>query len=896
MGSGLGRALSTLTSAPWRRAPILLRGRPGVLVTVAAACAVMTTSLAAVPLFLSSVGTESVALQASERCPRDTGISLHFVPTASALTSPPADPFTPLRDHLGPTNRWARIDGALAAGADPTIVERASLLTRDGAHDHVEVLETTPGQGLWVSDRATELLGLHAGDVARIGDRDVRVTGVYRDLSGNTADDFWCSNADMVLIEARSGDLVPPPLLFLADTETFASLVGDFEEPDIDGAWDAPLGDGLTTSEADALVAELACGARDGEQLRWCTEGQPLLPRARTRSGGTSVAARDDADFVERYLHSHLPFVTERSQAIRTSVGGAIWPIAGFGALAGAGLVAASASLWFDRRQRAVTLLSVRGVSPAGLGLKAVLELSIPLAVGVAVGVVAAHAMVTALGPSPVLEPSALRDAAGLGVMALVGASLTIGAVVAWRSRPHARHAARRRWFAALPWELLLAWLTVVSYRRLGDWGVPIGRGAEVSHVDLLGLMFPVLFLVTVVAVTSRLLSWTARPLRAASRRWPTALYLGVRRVTRYRVAILGLLAASSIAAGVLGYAATMSRSLDATLEAKAKTYVGSDVAVRLDADEALPTEIQDRSTEVDLHRFANIGPEDRDAAVIAIDTDTFERAAFWDPGFADPSLDTILEALDGPTGDAGVPAVVVGTDVPPGSEVAVLDQGTRRFTIDPIAGVRTFPGMRLPKPTVFVRQDAIADLNLVAGRREVWIAGDREATLEALERAGLGYVEDRQVGEVVDGASFRTVTWTFGFMQSLGASAGLLALGGVIVYLDARRRDRLLGYAFMRRMGLRRAQHRRALAVELVASVLVGTLLGMASALTAAWLAHDRVDPVPKFQPDPLLLPALPVIVGLTALSLAVVLVASALAQRRVDRDDPVEVLRAGT
>ena len=78
MGSGLRGALSTLTSAPWRRAPVLLRRRPGVLVTVAAACAVMTTSLAAVPLFLSSVGTESVALQASERCPRDTGVSLHF--------------------------------------------------------------------------------------------------------------------------------------------------------------------------------------------------------------------------------------------------------------------------------------------------------------------------------------------------------------------------------------------------------------------------------------------------------------------------------------------------------------------------------------------------------------------------------------------------------------------------------------------------------------------------------------------------------------------------------------------------------------------------------------------------------------------------------------------------
>ena len=438
--------------------------------------------------------------------------------------------------------------------------------------------------------------------------------------------------------------------------------------------------------------------------------------------------------------------------------------------------------------------------------------------------------------------------------------------------------------------------MTVVSYRRLGDWGVPIGRGADVSRVDLVALMFPVLFLVTVVAVVSRLLGWTARPLRAASRGWPTALYLGVRRVTRYRVAILGLLAASALSAGVLGYAATMSRSLDATLEAKAKTYVGSDVTVRLDADEALPVEIEERSTTADLYRFANLGPTERDVSVIAIDPDTFERAAFWDSSFADASLGSILDQLDQPGGDAGVPAVVVGTDAAPGTEVGILDQGTRSFTIDPIGGVRTFPGMRLPKPTVFVRKEALADLTLVTGREEVWIEGDREATLEALEDAGLGYVEDRQVGEVVDGASFRTVTWTFGFMQSLGASAGLLALGGVIVYLDARRRDRLLGYAFMRRMGLHRRQHRRALAVELTASVLVGTLLGLASALTAAWLAHDRVDPVPKFQPDPLLQPAVPLIVGLTALSVAVVVVAAALAQRRVDRDDPVEVLRAGT
>ena len=197
---------------------------------MAAACAVMTTSLAAVPLFLSSVGTESVALQASERCPRDTGVSLHFAPTPSAVTSPPADPLTPLRGDLGPTNRWARIGGAFAAGADPDVVEARRLLARDGAHDHVEVLETAAGPG-----RVGERSGDRAARAPRRRRRhgsvtvEVPVTGVYRDISGNTVDDFWCSNADMVLIEARGGDLVPPPLLFLADPDTFASLVGDYE-------------------------------------------------------------------------------------------------------------------------------------------------------------------------------------------------------------------------------------------------------------------------------------------------------------------------------------------------------------------------------------------------------------------------------------------------------------------------------------------------------------------------------------------------------------------------------------------------------------------------------------------------------------------------------------------
>jgi len=906
MGHRIRGTLATASSAPWRRAPWLLWRRPGVLATVAGACAVMAASVAAVPLFLSSVGTESVALQASERCPRDTGATVRLSSTVNGVTSPTADPFVPLADRLGPSNRWVRLEDLSLAGATPSDDTPASLLVRDGALDNVEVLEGSAGPGLWIPDRAAELTGLTIGDPATIGEVVVPVAGVYRDVAGATVDDFWCSNADLVLLEVRGADVVLPPPLLIVDPATFAEIMGGLGIERAQGAWEAPMRDGLTVADTVDLIRTLACRPAEPQVLTWCVDGQPPVPQ---RSAGgppvvrqswdaadlDPVTAADDAAFVERYLQSHLPFVAERSRAIQTSVAGGIWPMAGFAALAGVGLVAAAASLWFDRRRREITLLTARGVSPAGLGVKAVLELCVPLLVGVLAGIGLAYGAVVWLGPSPVLEPAAVRQATLAGLVALAGAAATVGAVVVRRARAHDGKRRRLR-LGILPWEVALAGATLVSYRRLGDWGVPVGRGAEVSRVDVLGLLFPVLFLVTAVAVLSRVLVLALRPLLATSRTWPTALYLGVRRVARYRVAVVGLVAASAIAAGVLGYAATMNRSLDATLQAKGRTFVGSDLAGRIPTDEHIPTEISDRATEVHVYWRAWVHDGRREGVVVvAIDPTTFERAAFWDASFSRASLRDILDRLAATPVDGHVPAVVMGTDVVGSAQVGIVGGGTHELTIDPLEDVRTFPGVKRGKPTVFVAASALEDLDVGLGWSEAWISGDREQTLEVLAAAGSQFDEGRRLAEVVDSASFLTVSWTFGFMQSLGISAGLLVLGGVAVYLDARRRDRLLGYAFMRRMGLRPRQHRRALVVELTASVLVGCWMGLGMAVVAAWFAYQRIDPVPNFRPDPVLRPAVAIVAALAAVSMLIALAAAVFAQRRVDRDDPVEVLRAG-
>lgn len=892
----LAAVWSTVSSAPWRRAPWLLWRNPGVVATVVGACAVMAAAASSVPLFASSVGTAAVAFQAEERCGLDTGATMSIGATPADLREPAVDPFRPLSRELGPSTRWLRLQLVPLIGSDSQRADSVSIVTGDGAIDHVERLDGESDGGLWITDRAADVTGLGVGDVATVGTVSVPVSAIYRDLSGHTVAPFWCSNVEQLLIVARGGDLVRPPPMLIADPSTFADILEGLDIEEASGTWEAPLRDGLTIAGAEMLASTLACRQPRSAELAWCADGQPLLPR---RSGGLSrdpVPARDDADFVQRFLGSSLPFLTTRAAAIRTAVGSGIWPVAAFATLAGAGLVAASASLWFERRRREVQLLHVRGVSPAGIAGKAVLELSLPAALGAAIGFGTAHALVVRLGPSSVLEPGAVREAATWTSIALIGAWATVAIVVGWRVRALDARPARRRWAGWVPWELPLVWATVTSYESLGSWGVPVGRGASVSRVDVWGLLFPVLFLVTTVAVLGRLLGLAVGPLLARSRSWPSPLYLVVRRVARHRGTVVGLVAAAAVAAGVLGYATTMNRSLQATLGAKATTFVGSDVAVRVLGDGRFPADLVDRSTEVGFHETARLDDgRGTSVTVEVIDPETFARAVHWDATFASAPLAALLDRLAVDPASGAAPAIVVGASARGVTEVAIVDGATHRITIDPITGVDAFPGMKRTKGTVFVAGAALAGTGLEADRVETWIAGDRTDSIAALDRAGLGFEEMRRLDEVADRSSFLTVTWTFSFLRSLGVAAGLLVIGGVAVYLDARRRDRLLGYAFLVRMGFGRREHRRSLFAELVASVLVGCWAGAAFALAAAQLAHGRIDPVPTFRPGPLLRPDTAVLAGLAVGSLVLVAVSAVVAQRRIDRDDPAEVLRAG-
>lgn len=894
-GARARAALDTLGSAPWRRAPWLLLRRPGVLVPTAGAAAVVAASLAAVPLFLSSAGTEAVEVQAAARCPRDTGAT-YRLPPGPGSRAPGPDPFVPLADGLGPSTRWGRIETWLA-GPGPTSRTPVVVLARDGAVDHVDVVEGEPQSGgVWLSDRAVALTGRGPEADAVLGGVAVPVAGVYRDLvAGTISDPFWCAHRPDLLLQGA--DLEPPPPVVVTDRATWMRLAASAEAEAVEAAWEAPLRTDVTVAEARGLVDELACtGGRSGD-LAWCAPDAGVVrgDEQPAALGGQRIEPPAAAVSVEQAFSSSLPFVADRARSIQTAVGAGVWPVAVLAALAGLALVAATAQLWTDRRRREVVLLGVRGSSPLAVAGKAVLELAVALLLGSAAGVVLAYALVVTVGPSSTLEPTAVTRAAHAGVVAALLSVVVVASVVAARAAAPIRDRERSRLRLA-PWELLLVAATVVSFLRLDEWGVPVSQGAEVSRVDVVGLLFPVLFLGSMVAVASRLLVAALSPIRALSRDWPTPAFLAVRRVARYRAAVIAMVAASALATGVFAYAATVHRSMDASLHAKAQVYLGSDVVVRVPPDEVVPDGLAARSTAVAYYRSAWVDLGTRaQVNVFAIDPATFARAAFWDGGLAPVPLEVILDRLAAPPSGGRVPALVVGLDVPTVVGAGIVTAGTTEFEIREVAEVTAFPGMRRGSPALFVAGSALEDLGLSSPVRELWIRGDPADVFGALDAATTRYEVSTTATGVVDAVDFLTVSQTFGFMRSLAVASALLAIGGLAVYVDARRRSRVLAHAFARRMGLSRRQHRRALVLEGLAGAGVGCWLGLAVAVLGAHVALVRIDPLPLVRPDPLLRPPTVLLVVLGLAAVAVTVIAAALAQRAADRDDPLEVLRAG-
>ncbi len=146
----------------------------------------------------------------------------------------------------------------------------------------------------------------------------------------------------------------------------------------------------------------------------------------------------------------------------------------------------------------------------------------------------------------------------------------------------------------------------------------------------------------------------------------------------------------------------------------------------------------------------------------------------------------------------------------------------------------------------------------------------------------------------VRENPQIRSVSQTFSYLRALGLAAGLLALAGAVLYLQARHRNRVISNALARRMGLTKWSHRFALALELGTLLVFSFAVGAFLAMVAARLVVTELDAPAPLPGGPLFRTPWPLIVAAFAALLAATALGALLADRRARTAKVAEVIRA--
>jgi putative ABC transport system permease protein len=281
-----------------------------------------------------------------------------------------------------------------------------------------------------------------------------------------------------------------------------------------------------------------------------------------------------------------------------------------------------------------------------------------------------------------------------------------------------------------------------------------------------------------------------------------------------------------------------------------------------------------------------------RDVQVLAVDPADFAGTAFWDASFADEPLPELMAALTGPEVDGRLPVVAAG--LPVGDPD--LRVGSTEVPAQVVATARVLPGRRADAPVVLIDADRLPEISRNAGAAraaEIWTNGELAPAIDALTRAGGLRSRELEPAGVQQAANFLGITWTFGYLSALAVFVGVIAVGGLLLYLEARSRSRVSGYVMARRLGLGRGTHLRSLLVELAGVAVTGLLLGGVLAAGAVALVYRRLDVDRLRPPTPLLDVPWPALALSAVVVVAVAGLAALYAQRAADRADPATVLR---
>jgi putative ABC transport system permease protein len=282
-------------------------------------------------------------------------------------------------------------------------------------------------------------------------------------------------------------------------------------------------------------------------------------------------------------------------------------------------------------------------------------------------------------------------------------------------------------------------------------------------------------------------------------------------------------------------------------------------------------------------------------ADVLGIERRTFPRGAFWDSSVIGSSIEDVMSSLNPGTAER-LPVVLVGKAPPTARSLVV--PGGQGLPIRVVTTLRAFPGNRPNRVTVVVDMEGLQRSAQNHGAtifpmHELWAKGEPATVLRQLAAHRIPVDFASTPDEAKRSPRFLALSWTFGYLEALGVAAGVVALLGMVLYLQARQRDREVAYALARRMGLTSRAHAASVAMELAGMLLSAFVIGAGLAVVAAVLVFGKLDPLPALPPGPLLRYPF----ALFGSALAALLLSSVagawIVQQRADRANVAEVMR---
>lgn len=866
----------------WAKAPTVLFRYPGLLAALAVGALLLSLTAAAYPLFLSGGAGRLLRGEMAEPLVGRYGIGLTYrtrsvpldmeAPDGRLLYEARGEAFADLaaaspylasteETVLGPTL-------SLNDPEHPRRVRSARLFAGEEALDHVEILEGTEGPGVWIPDVVARGLRLGAGDRIRLSYADRRpvilpVDGVYGTLASRPPGGYWLSWESEIYPSSCRGDCPIPSQFILTGRDQVLDLASPerLGEGMVTLGWQAPLRPDVpfTLDDARALSAFTALFRR--EISNRSTEAGRILDCCHRASffpfePGTEFVS--DAGSVVEQVEAQITALEGPGRVLRVA-----------GILVGLTVLASAAVFSAGARSTEVRLLDARGTGPGASGAKAALESVVPSLGGGLAGLGLALVFVRLVAGDEPLAGSAVRTAVVASAVAVVASVVALGIVAALVSLRHAgHHQTRLAALARVPWEVLLLGGALFASQQL-----PSGLGStEVAH-DVRPpspylLLFPIAFVGGFAGLGARLFREGFRRLRdrgAARRKAP---YLALHRLAGAPLLSVLLVAAAGLCLGVFVHGQGLVRSLELTIDAKAKVFVGSDVQAWIAADSGAPPDFPMPVTKVARARQAGAAdPGGGSFDLLGVDPATVADAAFWNDRFADLPLKELARRLE-PSGGGPVPVVVAAEA---GFEPTGLEMNQQILPVEVVGQADVFPGMLSRRPLVVIDAAAVADaypgttnpLQTETATTELWVRGDQAEASAALRVPQITAFQILTADEVKDLPRVATVIDTFAVLDALGVATGVLVVVALLMYLQARQRSQIVAYGLSVRMGMGPRSHRRSLLLEVGSMLGAAFVLGVGLGIGASVLLVGRLDPLPVVPPDPLVVTPVPAIIA---------------------------------